>query len=291
MPGFPARMDYTSLPSPFLGALLQEMEDLAELKCALRIFWHVHRKKGSLKAVSLEDLVGDSVIVGALAWATPIHRGHPEEPNPPSHLSSPDLSPMPSGDRIAFDSVPASSGDSESHPHPSPLPSRERELEQGDVGEAFSRVMERLVERGTFVVLAPDDEQGQRVVALNTPQNRAKAEALGLRPADVGTVGGARESSVVAERPNIFQLYEANIGLLTPLIAEELKEAEASYPEPWIQEAFQEAVERNKRSWRYIARILERWAQEGKDDGEPGRHSEAIGAGEYIRRYGAPWRR
>ncbi|MEE8442810.1 MAG: DnaD domain protein [Dehalococcoidia bacterium] len=53
-----------------------------------------------------------------------------------------------------------------------------------------------------------------------------------------------------------------------------------------MQEAFREAVGHNRRSWRYIARILERWSTEGKDDGEPGRHSQAVDRKEYLRRYG-----
>jgi DnaD/phage-associated family protein len=67
---------------------------------------------------------------------------------------------------------------------------------------------------------------------------------------------------------NVFALYEQNIGMITPMIAEELKEAEKLYPPQWIEEAFKEAVTLNKRSWKYIARILERWASEGKDSGE-----------------------
>ncbi len=66
---------------------------------------------------------------------------------------------------------------------------------------------------------------------------------------------------------DIFTLYEQNIGILTPLVAEQLQEAEACYPAEWIEDAFKEAVSLNKRNWRYIARILERWAAEGKDDG------------------------
>jgi len=68
------------------------------------------------------------------------------------------------------------------------------------------------------------------------------------------------------QRPNIFVLYEQNIGMLTPLLGEELMEAEDTYPASWIEDAFRESVELNKRSWRYIQRILERWAAEGKED-------------------------
>jgi len=67
---------------------------------------------------------------------------------------------------------------------------------------------------------------------------------------------------------SIFTLYEQNIAMITPMIAEELKEAEKVYPEQWIKQAFEEAVMLNKRSWRYISRILEHWGSEGKKGGK-----------------------
>jgi DNA replication protein len=88
--------------------------------------------------------------------------------------------------------------------------------------------------------------------------------------------------------PNIFSLYEQNIGMLTPLIADQLQEAERLYPADWIECAFKEAAALNKHSWKYILRILERWAIEGKDDGKSGRYSEKESDREkYIRgKYG-----
>jgi len=86
---------------------------------------------------------------------------------------------------------------------------------------------------------------------------------------------------------NIFALYEQNIGIITPMIAEELKEAEKIYPLQWIEEAVKEAVTLNKRSWKYIARILERWASEGKDSGEHRRDIKKDGPDKYVKgRYG-----
>ena len=67
------------------------------------------------------------------------------------------------------------------------------------------------------------------------------------------------------ERPNIFRLYEENIGPLTPLIAEMLRDAEKTYPADWIEEAFKIAVENNVRRWRYIEAIL-----------RPGRRKDAM---------------
>lgn len=73
--------------------------------------------------------------------------------------------------------------------------------------------------------------------------------------------------SIEVERPNIFALYEQNVGLLPPLLAEELREAGERYPAEWIEEAFRLAVQQNKRRWSYIRAILKRWESEGK--GEP----------------------
>ena len=62
-----------------------------------------------------------------------------------------------------------------------------------------------------------------------------------------------------ADKPNIFSLYEDNIGSLAPILAEEMKEAEERYPWEWIREAFRIAAVENKRNWRYVAGILRRW--------------------------------
>jgi DnaD/phage-associated family protein len=75
-------------------------------------------------------------------------------------------------------------------------------------------------------------------------------------------------------RPNIFVLYEQNIGLLQALVADELRQAEQDYPAEWIEEAFRLAAEANVRRWSYVRAILERWATEGKSDGTSRRDSE-----------------
>ncbi len=130
--------------------------------------------------------------------------------------------------------------------------------------ETLRSALRRAVERGTLLRAEPP--RGRKAGALyfaNTPRGRAAVEriAQGERPRPIETAG----------RPNIFSLYEQNIGMLTPLIAEELREAEDTYPTAWIEEAFREAVSLNKRSWRYIHAILDRWLTEGKDDESPGR--------------------
>ncbi len=82
---------------------------------------------------------------------------------------------------------------------------------------------------------------------------------------------GERAIEILPERPNIYTLYEENIGPLTPLIADELKDADDTYSPEWVAEAIRLAVENNARSWRYILAILERWKQEGRTNEKSGR--------------------
>jgi len=127
--------------------------------------------------------------------------------------------------------------------------------------------LRRAVSRGTLLHLEAS-ESGEHVYLANSPRGRQSLEQALL--GDWTPTEGAEwvEPAAPQERPNIFELYEQNIGLLQPIIAEQLQEAEQTYPADWIDEAFRIAVERNVRNWKYISRILERWASEGKDDGK-----------------------
>jgi DnaD/phage-associated family protein len=96
---------------------------------------------------------------------------------------------------------------------------------------------------------------------LNSPRGRAAAEAYQKGELDIPE--NASVSNPLLERPNIFKLYEENIGPLTPLIADALKDAEQTYPPEWVAEALETAVKNNKRNWKYAEAILRRWKEEG----------------------------
>jgi DnaD/phage-associated family protein len=78
------------------------------------------------------------------------------------------------------------------------------------------------------------------------------------------TIERWKELRLTSGRDDIYNLYEQNIGVLTPLISDKLREAEKLYPAEWIEGAFEQAVTYNRRSWAYISRILENWATEGR---------------------------
>ncbi|HEY8445946.1 MAG TPA: DnaD domain protein [Thermomicrobiales bacterium] len=125
------------------------------------------------------------------------------------------------------------------------------------------------VGRGTLLRFATEHGQTRRVwYYVNTPANQALVAAMsrGAIAPPRALWEGDDAPAVQPERPNVFRLYEQNIGLLTPLIADQLVDALETYPREWIEDAIYEAVSYNRRSWRYIQRILEKWSVTGRGD-------------------------
>ena len=92
------------------------------------------------------------------------------------------------------------------------------------------------------------------------------------------------EAAVRIQRPNVFVLYEQNVGTLTPMIAEQLRDMEKSYAPEWINEAFEIAIGSNKRHLRYIQNILKRWETQGRDLVLNGEQNEIAGRNSEGRR-------
>ncbi len=136
----------------------------------------------------------------------------------------------------------------------------------------ISRGIELSLARGTLIrVVATQGRKQTTWYYLNTPENRATVRLMesGQLPAPRSLWPDDEPPSVAIDRPNAFRLYEQNIGPLTPLIADQIARAIERYPDDWIEDAISEAVAYNRRSWRYVARILENWQAEGRRDIEP----------------------
>ncbi len=128
--------------------------------------------------------------------------------------------------------------------------------------EVLGDALDAAVRRGTLLS-ADLNVSGRRrqLYFLNDERGSALQQRIlagAWRPA------ADREIEVLPARPTLYALYEENIGILTPMIADAIREAEANYRRDWIENAMRIAVERNARNWRYIAKILERWQQEGR---------------------------
>lgn len=135
--------------------------------------------------------------------------------------------------------------------------------------ERIARGVTLAAGRGTLLRFTTRSSGETRVwYYLNTIENQTRladmASGTGTPPEELRVDGAT--PVVEPERPNVFRLYEQNIGLLTPLLAERIVGALERYPTAWLEDAIDEAVAYNRRNWRYIARILENWAATGRGD-------------------------
>lgn len=132
--------------------------------------------------------------------------------------------------------------------------------------DRWQRALAELLEEGLLLAHPQTVEDPQELVLLfpATPEGIRRFEALqagALSKAEIQAANPLPDPS----KPNIFTLYEQNIGPLTPMVAEILKADAETYPESWLREAMQEAVSRNIRNWKYVQAILKSWQEKGRD--------------------------
>jgi len=129
---------------------------------------------------------------------------------------------------------------------------------KANVGDGVNKA----IARGSIVGAV--DQSGQQWLFANNELGRAAADAI---------AHGENIESIpsIKLRPNIFVLYEQTVGSLTPIIAEQLRDAELEFPPKWIEDAFAEAAKQNVRSWAYVKKILDIRSRKGKRDEARGR--------------------
>ena len=153
----------------------------------------------------------------------------------------------------------------------------ETDFDAKDLGlaaEVVASGLEKAVQRGSLIRSQHEAESPPHLADmfyfLNSPRGRAAAEAF----AKGNWRASAQIKSMPLERPNAFKLYEENIGPLTPLIADALKDGERIYSSEWIADAIELAVKNNKRSWKYCEAILKRWKEEGRAEKQNRRNDQ-----------------
>ncbi len=187
--GFTSSETFTQLPDS-LVRMLNEIEDIAELKVILYAVWRIEHIEGHFRAMTESDFEADALGLSI------------------------------------------------------------KEIQRG---------LKKCIERGT---LLKAEYEADVCYFLNSPRGRMSAEAFAKGQwRDV-----KRMNAAPREKSNLFKLYEENIGALTPLLSDMLREAEKNYPNVWFEEAFAIAVSRNIRNWKYVEAILARWKENGKDE-------------------------
>jgi DnaD/phage-associated family protein len=236
--GFPARAQATAIPNVFFSDLLPELADASALGVVLYAFNVLSRKKGFPRYVTAEELASEPGLAAFLAKVPGAGDGADAERA-------------------------GRSGAGHARADDSPR-SDDRGGSADAPGERVRSGLRRAAEVGVLLPLTVESD-GRRVELffLNAPADRRGMEAVRSGTVDLGRV--VPPAAVPAPRSSVFALYESLVGTLSPLIADELAEAERLYPAEWLEAAFREAAAQNARSWRYVSRILERWAIEGPD--------------------------
>ncbi|MCX6055650.1 MAG: DnaD domain protein [Chloroflexi bacterium] len=192
----------TPVPAGFFSDLLQEIDDLTELKLILYAFWFLDKQEGDLRYLVRDDFLGDAVISQVFGK--------------------------------------------------SPRATREK----------LEMTLEKVIRRNVLLKTRVGEED---YFFLNSV--RGKAALQGLEKGSWSPDSVNRPSTKVeSHRPNVYGLYEQNIGPLTPIIADALMEAEKLYSEDWINDAVTIAITKNVRNWRFIEAILRSWKEKGRDE-------------------------
>lgn len=189
---------FVPIPDSFFRHLLNEIEDVDELKVTLYMIWRIDRMDGPFRALRALDFDGDNL---------------------------------------------------------------------GLTADEVGAGLEKAIQRGSLLRVQKDTT----FYFLNSPRGRAAAEAFAASQSSAPPA----TSSMPMERPNVFKLYEENIGPLTPLIADTLKDTEEMYSSEWLADAIELAVQNNKRNWKYCEAILKRWKEEGRGEKQDRRDDQA----------------
>lgn len=90
----------------------------------------------------------------------------------------------------------------------------------------------------------------------------------GARTQDVHprTPHEVKESDDEEAISKIAKAYESEIGIITPMIADDIQDTVKTYPLKWILDAIHEAAVQNKRGWKYCLAILKRWKAQGNQE-------------------------
>ena len=237
--GFPSGGKATAIPNVFFTDLLPQLANAGDLAVILCVFRALGQKRGYPRYITASNLASEP------ALATLHTAEMPNELRPAPHEK---------------------------------LRNETSAESDGATYDAIVCGLRRAVELGILLTLTVEREgHGVELYFLNAPADRRGLEAVRSGSVDIGAIPRSPSASL-PPRSSIFALYESLIGTISPLIADELTEAERLYPAEWLEAAFREAAAQNARSWRYVSRILERWALEGPDHATIERSAAGVSA-------------
>jgi len=271
--GFPdKKMSPIFVPDFFFTDLLPQIDDMAELKLTLHCFWLLNEQKQTLRYLRGEDLRSDWKLLESLSTDSDLRapltvlEDALERTVARNTLLRLEIETTFGEEPQILESSPADSV----HSKPPPI-----ETPQGDDDEIIDTDLLGSGEEIEFNTFNADQLDGfnpanndtitEDWYFMNTVKGRQTLAMI--RQGKLSEVMAAipDEARLHVERPNIFVMYEQNIGFMSPMIAEQLRDLEKTYSPDWVEEAFEIAVSKNVRNIKYIQAILKRWETDGRE--------------------------
>jgi DnaD/phage-associated family protein len=148
--------------------------------------------------------------------------------------------------------------------------------ELGVSRQSINKHIEKLVETGYMEDLTPDllgmphqyRDTGRANLSINLTATCQKSLQPPVKNFDTKKESkkDTKKNEDEAALSAISKAYSAEIGIITPMIADELREASMAYPVQWTLDAIHEAATQNKRGWKYVLAILARWKAQGNQE-------------------------
>lgn len=205
--GFPAgEMHSVLMPQLFYTDLLPQIDDLAELKLTLYVFFLLQAEQPPDPWITDDRLRRDPILLDMIADTSDLY----------------------------------------------------------DPVTLLDAALERALIRNTLLPLeirSAGMDETQKAYVLNTETGRRAQQQT---PHTVSREAG--RSPLATDQSLPFKYYQQNFGLLTPLVADHIRDLEREYAADWICEAMEIAVQHNARSLRYVEAVLDRWARERRSD-------------------------
>ena len=135
--------------------------------------------------------------------------------------------------------------------------------------EVLDDALEKALVRNALLELelpGADGEPDDKALFPNTEAGRRLRTAMQAGGSEVHSDGRIPVVAQLSESEP-FRIYHQNFGLLTPVLADQLRSLIEDFPLPWVCEAMEIAVARNKKALAYVKAILNRWEQEARESG------------------------
>jgi len=135
-------------------------------------------------------------------------------------------------------------------------------LEGNQLDWMSTGILQALLQSGLLLKFEVSSS-GETIILPGTPSGRANLSQLEKHQLSLNDLKPSTTDT--RERPNLFKLYEDNIGQLTPMVADLLQEDAREFPADWFEDAIKEALSHNARKWSYVRAILKNWRVNGRE--------------------------